>query len=273
MHKNQGTDLSCKLREFLASENLCPEDGDALLALVDAYIGQADEATMDTDLIDAGLAKLRELDPDPPKFDKEAGLANLLDAMDQREAKRAGRMRRAGRIVGIVAACVAVLMVVANAFGINPIQYAHEFAETVSFWLSPSGEMILSPEECQDGFASLQDALDADGIDIALPIWIPEGFQIAAVDVYEMQHSMSYVALFSVDEKEMRIQVITGDTDIIQTNEKENGGYMYEHAGETYYIIPNTDNVKAFWIKNDRALIISGQITEKEMERLVDSIR
>ena len=145
MHQEKHDFQSCEqqLRELLASEHLDSSSSDVLFELLDDYIGAATESQMDSELVSACFARLRELHPEKPKFDKEAGLAKLVDAVQSHREERSKKVNRTSRFVSILVAVLSLLIVAATALGVNPFESLFRFAETVSFRLTPSGEMVL----------------------------------------------------------------------------------------------------------------------------------
>ena len=270
MQKSKRDYKSCetRLRDMLASENLDSRSSDELFELLDEYIGAATESEMDVELVSACFARLRELHPEKPKFDKEAGLVRLIDAVN---LLREGQSRRANRSSRFVSILVALLVVAATAFGVNPFEYLYRFAETVSFQMTPSGEMDLPPNQGAE-YCSLQEALGANNIAVKLPQWIPPGFSVDDVDVMISDEMTVYMAVFMAEGKTLQIHVITYTSEASVTYEKESGGYVYESGGSEYYIIPNTNNLSVVWTDGPCNVMIHGQITEAEAKRIIDSI-
>ena len=130
------------MQELLQAERLDAAQEASLMDAVNGYIDGTPEERLDTDLIDAALAKLNELHPERPELDVEAGAEALRQALEAQEGedgeedeaeetpepqpepqlqppepvKAKERPRRTGRAVTVIAVTVAVLMLVANAF-------------------------------------------------------------------------------------------------------------------------------------------------------------
>lgn len=285
------------MQELLQAERLDAAQEASLMDAVNGYIDGTPEERLDTDLIDAALAKLNELHPERPELDVEAGAEALRQALEAQEGedgeedeaeetpepqpepqlqppepvKAKERPRRTGRAVTVIAVTVAVLMLVANAFNFNPIQYAVHLAETISFRLTPSGEMTLPPDT-ESEYRSLEEALEENGIDVEVPTWIPEEYSISGVYTSDMGVAVSVSALYSNGESELYVQIsqLTSlDTMGIVEKEPETEVYTY---GECQVAV-NTDNVIATWIDGDYSCRIVGDISVDEMEKILDSIR
>lgn len=273
MHQEKHDFQSCEqqLRELLASEHLDSSSSDVLFELLDDYIGAATESQMDSELVSACFARLRELHPEKPKFDKEAGLAKLVDAVQSHREERSKKVNRTSRFVSILVAVLSLLIVAATAFGVNPFESIFRFAETVSFRLTPSGEMVL-PSGQESEYNSLQEALDANGVDVKLPQWIPPKFSLSTVKVLITDDTSIFTAVFSNEEKELQIDVTDYSDSVILTYEKEVGGKTYEANGQSYHIIPNSKNLNISWTDGDYAMLVSGQITEADAMHMIDAI-
>lgn len=273
MHQEQHDFTSCEqqLRELLASEHLDSSSSDVLLEQLDDYIGAATESQMDTELVSACFARLREFHPEKPKFDKDAGLAKLIDAVQSHREERSRKINRTSRFVSILVAVLALLIVAATAFGVNPFEHLFRFTETISLRLSPSGEMVL-PSNQDSTYHSLQEALDAKGVDIKLPQWIPSHFSLSSIDVFTGNDTLIFMADFISKEKTFRINITSYSDDMVITYEKKSGGKIYKTNGHSYYFIPNSNNLMVSWTENRCTILLSGQITEVEAQHIVDSI-
>ncbi len=277
MYQNRHDLASCEkqLRDMLSSEKLNSDSRDKFFELLDEYIGLASESEMDAKLVADCFARLRELHPEKPKYDKEAGLTRLFNAIQSgyyaEYRRKAKRSSRTSRLVGILIAVVALLIITANAFGVNPLTYLYNFAETVSFRLTPSGEMILPPVQKSE-FHSLQEALLANGLDIELPQWVPSRFSLSEVGVLASDNTSVFSAVFTAGDKSLQIDVMAYSEERIITFEKIEGEISYVVGDQKYYIISNTDSLTVFWQNNNYSVQVYGHITETEAKHIIYSI-
>lgn len=273
MHQEKHDFQSCEqqLRELLASEHLDSSSSDVLFEQLDDYIGAATESQMDPELVSACFARLRELHPEKPKFDKEAGLAKLISAVQSQQKEPRKKANRSSRFISILVAVLSLLIVAATALGVNPFESLFRFAETVSFHLTPSGEMVLPPDT-EVKYHSLQEALDDNGVEIRLPQWIPAEFSLSYVDVFTSNDTLIFTADFISKEKSFRINVTSYSDEMVITYEKETGGEVYKVNGQSYYFIPNSNNLMVSWTESCCTILMSGQITEAEAQHIVESV-
>lgn len=273
MHQEKHDFQSCEqqLRELLASEHLDSSSSDVLFELLDDYIGAATESQMDSELVSACFARLRELHPEKPKFDKEAGLAKLINAVESQQTEPRKKADRSSRFISILVAVLSLLIVAATALGVNPFESLFRFAETVSFRLTPSGEMVL-PSGQESEYCSLQEALDANGVDVKLPQWIPSKFSLSTVEVWIADDTSIFTAIFTSANKGLQIDITTHSEETILTYEKTAGGITYESNGQTYYFISNLNSLAVLWSNNNYDIHMYGQITEAEAKHIINSI-
>lgn len=273
MHQEQHDFTSCEqqLRELLASEHLDSSSSDVLLEQLDDYIGAATESQMDTELVSACFARLREFHPEKPKFDKDAGLAKLIDAVQSHREERSRKINRTSRFVSIWVAVVALLIVAATAFGVNPFEYLFRFSETISYRITPSGDMVLPPDQ-DSRYQSLQEALICNNVDVKLPKWIPSDFSLSSVNVFAADGALIFVAVYTAEDKRFQIDITPYSNERVVTFEKEQGGEGYETHGQSYTLVSNIDNFTAYWLDGYYYILLSGQLTEDEVRHMIDSI-
>ena len=273
MHQEKHDFQSCEqqLRELLASEHLDSSSSDVLFELFDDYIGAATESQMDPELVSACFARLRELHPEKPKFDKEAGLAKLINSVESQQTEPRKKADRSSRFISILVAVLSLLIVAATALGVNPFESLFRFAETVSFRLTPSGEMVLPPEQ-ESEYHSLQEAIDVNGVDIKLPQWIPSEFSLSYIDAVASKKALIITAIYTSEEKKFQIDITSHTRETLITYEKELGGEVFKANGQSYYFIPNLNNFMVSWNESRCTILMSGQITEAEARHIVESI-
>lgn len=189
-------------------------------------------------------------------------------------AKKAHKKHRVLRICSVAAAVVLFLCIVASAFGHNPFVYIYNWTEeTILYRFHPTGELTL-PDGVESEYHSLQEALDELGFFVAAaPTWIPSDFSLATVSFRSDEGLDRITAIYDGDDRKFRIQISmtdAGDT-ALQVEKAENGA-VYESNGMTYQLHFNTDNIKALWNDNGYLIIISGELSQKELEQIIDSI-
>lgn len=177
------------------------------------------------------------------------------------------------RVVEIVCACLLLLMVTANAFGVNPIKAFFQWAdEVVQVYTNPSGLMEL-PEGNTSEYRTLEEALAANGAETGnCPNWVPNDCNLTQVYVRRNDSAIKYSAVYTSDRGEFSIRVIQYLDDSARIAERENDGNAYFHGGREFYIVPNYESGSAGWENGLYSYEISGQISEAELKTMIDSI-
>lgn len=261
-------------------ENLDSRDNAQLLEELDSYLERTDMFSLDLERVDAYLAKMQEREPVGEDYDQPAELERLFAAVEAEEAAQAAerKPRRARRLRRVwwkaAVAAVLVFAVAASTLGTNPFKALFEKVEVFIVGTNPSGQLEL-PEDTASEYRSLQDALTQCGIVVKLsPTWIPSDYSIEFVRVRQSDFAVRITGYYVSNKRTgVRIQITDKEEDTAVSIEKEKGGYTYEKNGVEYYIIPNTESVKVRWQYGEFTCMISGQITEKELKRMIDSIQ
>lgn len=200
----------------------------------------------------------------PPVFKKR----KTLDVSISR--RRLAFFRRAE----VVLAAVLCLVVTANALGINPVEVVLRWADgVVQVYTDPSGVMEL-PEGTLSEYRSLEAALRDNGITTdGLPTWIPRDYALSEVSVKASDGWVKCTAFYQSERGEMLIRVISYSTyDMGMAEEREEGGTRYSHNGTDYYIVSNLEQSKVGWQVGTNSYVVSGQFSEKEARKIIDSV-
>lgn len=257
-----------------------------LLIEVEALLSSGEE--MDTDKIEQYLALLQERAPVMEGYDPAAQWDRLNDEHPLLFEREAVSTSEAGsevrhlptpkrsklvhflHVAEIAVAALFCIMVAANAFGFNPIQAFFKWADGI---ISSSGVMVL-PAEDPSEFHSLEEALEASGIDSTnCPKWVPNDYRLAYVNANQTNEFMKFSALYESERGELLIRVMQFTKSEWSTvEERETGGHLYSHNGIEYYIISNDGITKAGWNIGECSYLVSGQLSESELKQMIDSI-
>lgn len=283
MIKGQGSENTVRPNQLTFDiESLKSKTNTELLAAMDEMLARPAEE-IDGDFVDACLDILQDRAPVEETFDPREALDRLHGehpALFEEEppAKAAGKKRGRpfplSRYMGIAAAAVLCLVVTANAFGYNPIQALFRFFnDTIQIFSNPSGVMELPPDDPSQ-YHSLEEALKSCGASTADCItWIPKDYSVANVQMVSNEDLMLITAVYVAERGEIAIRIIdTKGVDLRGTAESDLGGSSYEKNGTTYYITSNYDLTKAGWYDETYSYVISGQVSEYEMRKILDSI-
>lgn len=287
--RNRTPDSSHRWYDELKSENT--------VALLDRLEAEMDKGEiMDLDLIDVLLQLLNEKAPLPePSETPEEGLRKfkekygpLLDLYAAEEEKKERKPRPVGRRILRVAMaaclCVVMLGVVAQASGIDLIgRFLEWHEETFVFHGQGSGQMAL--ESVPEGeYASAEEAVAAyDITDPVVPKWIPARFGIQSVRVKELSNAVNITARYVGDsDQKMVLKIYMSEDDSDPENivsdihsEHSSPGQKpdrYPIGDVTFVLAENNAQYRAAWKAGACTCSINGDLTKKEITKMVDSI-
>lgn len=198
----------------------------------------------------------------------------LPDTKPSRRPSRRGSGLRILRVAEVAAAVVLCLVVTANAFGVNPIQAFFSWAEgVIQVYSDPSGIMEL-PADDLSKYHSLEEALTANGIDASgCPTWVPRDYSLCNVWVRATDGIIKCTASYESTRGELIMRVTQNSMDsTASTEEREDDGYEYTNDNGTYYIVSNYELSKVGWQIGSTSYVISGQVSEEEIVKIINSI-
>lgn len=289
MSDKTGTEnrLSPREHNTLAADvqNKTNED---LLMEIEKILEQGEN--MDTALLEHYLDILQERDQVETDFNPEAMWNQLEDEHpllfeesekavsskhpEKQQVPNKHMGRRLFRFAEVAVAAMLILVVSANAFGVNPIESFINWAgDIIQVYSNPSGLMELPPDELCE-FHSLAEALQSDGRETAgIPQWIPKDYSLYSVEVRHGDELSRYMALYRSDRGELLIRV-TYYEDQSWMNEEEQtpSGQLFESNDRTFFISTNYDQAKAGWQIGQYSYTISGQLSEDELKTMLGSI-
>lgn len=283
MMKGQGSEKTIRSNQNTVDiEFLKAKTNTELLAAMDDMLARP-EGEVDGDFIEACLDILQDRAPVEVEFDPRAELDRLHredPALFEEEPPAKAPRRRRGqsaplfRYVGVIAAAVLCLVVTANAFGYNPIQAFFRLVnDTIQTFSNSSGMMELPPDDPSE-YHSLDEALEDCGASTADRItWIPRDYSIANVRVISNIDFLLVTAVYVAERGEIAARIIdTKGTELRGIAESDWEGSPYKKNGTDYYITSNYDLTKAGWSDEKYSYEISGQVSEQEMKKILDSI-
>lgn len=257
-----------------------------LLEEIDRIMEQGEN--MDVERVEYLLAVLQERAPVMEDYDsveqwekvqEDHPLFFTEDALDtvptKKNVLRGNFFKKASRICQIAATLLLVIVITANAAGVNPVQAVIRWADgVVQMYGNPSGVMELPSAAEDSAYKSLEEALIAAEIDPdTVPDWIPKDYTLRDVKIRENDNMVRYSATYSSERGDLSISVIQYmSSKWIAISERDEGGYLHQHNGITRYIVSNYDLTKAGWALDNIVYSISGQITEDEILEMINSI-
>lgn len=244
---------------------------------------------IDTDFVNACLDLLQDRAPITETYDPQKTLDRLheehpalfeIEEPPVKTAPKAEKKPKHGwdamvfRYTGAFVAAALCLVVTANAFGYNPIQALFRWVgDTIQLYSNPSGLMEL-PLDDPSEYHSLDEALEANGLESADRItWIPKDYAITQVRVGKFKDTVQASAIYGSDRGELVIRILEISKAEWSTRaESDFEGTEYRRNDTVYYISSNFDITKAGWEDDGYSYVISGQISEEEAKKMIDSI-
>ena len=249
------------------------------------------EQEVDLDAIDAYLKVLEEKDPMPEQKKPEEALAAfkakhalLLKKVSQKHthgkttpAPRQHNNHRISR--GLVAAVLAAALsctVIASASGIDVFQSIARWTRDIFHFSSvQSTETQSSPTSVT--YATLSEALEENAVDPSvLPTWYPSEYQCTEVYCRILLDSTKIRAQYSNGESEYSITIHRFMTALNASQsflEKDDDEFDVRNInGVDYYILSNIDNRNVTWTVDNLQVIISGSLSDDEINSMIDSI-
>ena len=123
----------------------------------------------------------------------------------------------------------------------------------------------------------MADALQAYGISEPItPNWYPLEFSLTDIKAMPSSEVIKFQANYETDNRFYAITIrqysSIEDTDS-GTFEKDNSSVIvYERNGINHYLMTNNGQIRAVWINQSIMCSISGDLSEDELKRMIDSI-
>lgn len=141
---------------------------------------------------------------------------------------------------------------------------------------APCGVMELV-EPNTDGYSTLAEAVAGAGMDSAnTPSWIPARFSINKLAIQETPAYTVATAVYKADETDLAIRITCylEIADVPSINFEKNDDNKKDKEtrdGITYYYTENFDTLRVTWKDKNCLYSISGEISRKEIDRMVNS--
>lgn len=268
-----------------------------ILEELDARMEEMTDQSCDPELIRLYLDVLEEKEPLGLELDPEASLQRFLEERAGEEstppeepAAQAAVSRPAGlrrfrhfpRTL-IAAAVVAVLFGLGSMAGSSRlwesvVHLTQGTLQIVPPGASQSGQTSAQPPLEELEFTSLQEALDAYGITEPLvPKWLPEGFECSEVMTNFDSEFLRIIAIYEYNERQVKITIRRYNSEEALDRvsvEKENGQQdeKYIRGGVEHSLAQNRAIYTASWTNGLNIVSIIGDVTEEELEQMIDSI-
>lgn len=264
------------------------------------YLDEMEEEAFDPAIVDRCLAAMEGLEPEASEFDAEEALRTFRgkhrdlirgDSAAGREqpewkvlpaVRRPRRRRLAARVAAVAAATAAGCLLICQAAGIDVLGFFARWGRE-EFWFPGSETVAESSAAVTGTYASLQAALDANGITAPLaPNWTPgeaEGFgaltQRAQVS-QEMQSTLITADWRDSAGRGYAMEIVRYDlagASVSHAAAGERDTEQYVCDGTSYYIMEMGDGtVRVLWSRENFKAELTGELTAETARALVRSI-
>ncbi len=176
------------------------------------------------------------------------------------------RLLRIGLIAAIVAVLLAVGTLTASAFGFNLWGWIARWDENVAQFSLEEGEEV-KPK-------TIPEALKYLGIDEPVyPKWLPEGFIRVESHIVTDEPIHLYEAVSNGDRfLYIAIEAFSTLSEAGIGQKDYNDPIEYVKGGTIHYIFQDMDQYQAIWHTKEYSVIISGDISQEELYKIIDSI-
>ena len=173
----------------------------------------------------------------------------------------------------VAIAAVLVTILCCTAFGTN-------FCKIIVNWATDSFSFLtmsdLSVAQNEDPTEHLRTVVSSVTDVPVVPSWMPEGTApINSPSLSKRNNRTIIGAGYLIDNRQISVQIVVFQHTIqnSQTYQKnKSAGYEYVSGGVTHYFSENMDNWCAIWANENVECSIQGQLTEEELQQMIDSI-
>ena len=250
----------------------------------------SDQDGPDTDLIQAILAEIQIKEgTTTPSEEAQASLEAFFADQDQREAapeeptvipfphkpkKERTHHRKRWLPSVVAAACLVCFLCAPAAHGSTALESMINWNKAT--FVLPGGEDNRLPVVTDPEYLEVLDEVKSRSDVPLLPTWFPEGTELSTVEKNADDELYVCCMFFTKGEQTFALDVYlyNEDTNITVTHEKNagSGQVKYTKKGMPYYVMQNVDRNVAVWSTKRADVSISGYLSEREIDRMVESI-
>lgn len=175
-----------------------------------------------------------------------------------------------------VAAIIAALLIVSVATTKWP-DHIVEWGKELLRISPPSSGVMELVEPNTDGYSTLAEAVTGVGMtDAHTPTWIPARFTIKDLAIQELSLHTMVAGVYTTDGSDLAIRITRYSKveDVPNFNFEKNDDERQDEVttdGITYYYTENFGNLRVTWKDGKCLYSISGEVTRKEIDRMVNS--
>lgn len=250
----------------------------------------SDQDGPDTDLIQAILAEIQIKEgTTTPSEEAQASIEAFFADQDQREAapeeptvipfphkpkKERTHHRKRWLPSVVAAACLVCFLCAPAAHGSTALESMINWNKAT--FVLPGGEDNRLPVVTDPEYLEVLDEVKSRSDVPLLPTWFPEGTELSTVEKNADDELYVCCMFFTKGEQTFALDVYlyNEDTNITVTHKKNagSGQVKYTKKGMPYYVMQNVDRNVAVWSTKRADVSISGYLSEREIDRMVESI-
>ena len=270
-----------------------------LEALLQQEFTAADGGEPDVDYIMAIMEVMKQRDANPPAAEVDVDAAwrdfkenyqgqasayetevlperdsSHLDQITSPSPKK--KSRRILRAAVITAACIVILCGAASAFGFDILQaFADWTAETFGF-VTPGQEEKNSPHD--DPYQRLRFAVAEETSISVIPTWAPDGTKAEGeINIADRVDGIRIQGSFQTFQGEFTIRVriyqnYSHNNTLARIKKTKISCKNTMFQGITHYLMANNDTQCVAWTNNNVEVLIQGNLSTSDLEKMVDSI-
>ncbi len=284
---NNSQNFNTESHKYIISKILSERENDEQ-ALEKIYrilneASEADDLTMDTDLIDECIKTIEMLEGkqeyiSQEKLQEMKQSVKLKYASSEDKDYKQSHKNKFFRIAACLVLFFSATVAVANAFGFNPVKMIASWKED-TFNLTLQNESNVVQNDDNASFDKLEDALLNIKPAPMVPTWVPEGFNFKYAEKYVRSDNINLLLYYEGNDNKFIIFDLTiyNNTSINTEGEasfeKDSAEVeIYEKAGINHYIFSNIKQIQALWTKLNVIYNISGDISSNEMKKIIDNM-
>lgn len=199
---------------------------------------------------------------------------DMLQDQQRRQKRRKSYTRTA-----LTAASVIIILFLSNAAALAS---GHDFLGAVAKWTKDAVYFVFGTDSAEKpelemsiGYYSLMMTLDALGIQVDLPTYLPDGFMFYSIEPDEPDVSSDIIVWFAGGDAYFSISVRQINTENgIRFSESDGEDFteIYSTKNQRYLITTNINRIKAIWFQGINEIEIQGNITYEQLTQILDSI-
>ena len=231
------------------------------------------------------LSILEERESDYPMesgAEVEAAWEKYQAHMDSRDdaipkpTRKSSRLLKAASIVAVI--CVLFAAIPQKAEAETFFEMLARWTDCIfEFFSSGTGESVqlqYAFETDNPGLQEVYDILTELGVtDPVVPMWIPEGYELAECETYNTPTKTGVTARFSTDDRELVFAIDIFDSEVSHEYYKdETPVEKHEKNGIVHNIMRNTDRWVVIWTKDNLECSLAIDCQEDILHKIIESI-